>query len=273
MKKLNLFRYVEYRKYLNDRFVLEKKENPRFSHRYLSKEMGLTSPNYVLLIMQGKRNVTPVMCHKISGAFGFTTKESEYFETLVLFNQAKTPGEKDRYFTRMALMRKNMKIEKIEERQYDYFTQWYNLVVRELVTLPGFKGDFAALAQRIVPRISESQARKSVDLLLALGLIKKKAGRFVPSAPVIGTENEVQSLAVANYHKTMLGLAREAIERLPRQRRNITAAVLHVSRSKYKMLTQEIADFRERLLALAETDPEPDQVYQLNVQLFPVTEA
>lgn len=271
MVTTNIFDYSDFRNYLKDVFKEQKKLNASFSHRYAAARLGLSTSNFLWLVMQGKRNLNPALCFKLSELFKHTPKESDYFENLVSLTQAKSHREKDRYFSRMMSMRKNSSAGKIDERLYSYLSNWYNAVVRELVTHKGFKKDFAALARRLRPRITESQARKSFELLLQLGLIKEKNGRFVQTDPILSTGPEVSSVAATNFHRTMGQLAIESLDSLSKDERNITACMVGLSKESYKQAVEAIADCRSRLLALAEAENDPTRVFAVNFQCFPVS--
>jgi uncharacterized protein (TIGR02147 family) len=221
--------------------------------------------------MQGKRKLNQTLCLKLCDLFKLGPKESDYFENMVNFGQAKTHREKDRHFTRMVDLRKNSNVCRIEERHYTYLSNWYNPVVRELITRKNFKNNFSALAKRVMPRITESQARKSVELLLELGFIKEKGGRFVQSAPIVSTGPEVSSLAATNFHRTMGHLAIESLDSLGKDERNITACLVGLSRESYKKAVDAIADCRSKILAIAEDEKDPAQVFAANFQCFPVS--
>jgi uncharacterized protein (TIGR02147 family) len=148
---ISIFRYTDYRRYLADYFADRKKRDAKFSHRYLCRRLGLTAPNFIMMVMQGKRNLTRALAFSLSKELGHGEKETEYFEALVGFMQARTIREKDACFSRMAAMRRGRDVDKIEESQYEYYSNWYNLVVRELVTYPDFKGDFNWLARKVRP--------------------------------------------------------------------------------------------------------------------------
>jgi uncharacterized protein (TIGR02147 family) len=271
MKIPKIFDYTDFRKYLKDVFNENKEKNPTFSHRHVAQKLGLSTSNFLWLVMQGKRNLNPSLCIKLSELFKLTQKESDYFENMVNFAQAKTHREKDRHFARMVILRKNSNIGRIEERHYTYLSNWYNSVVRELITRKDFKKNYFALAKRVRPHITESQARKSVDLLLELGLIKEKSGRFVQSTPIISTGPEVSSLAATNFHQTMGHLAIESLDSLGKDERNITACLVGLSRESYKKAVDAIAECRSQILAIAEAEQDPSQVFAINFQCFPVS--
>jgi len=272
MKMPKIFSYTDFRKYLKDVFIELKKDNNGFSHRQIAQKLGLSTSNFVWLVMQGKRNLNQSLCMKMSEIFKHTAKESEYFENMVNFLQAKTHKEKDRYFSRMRALRKNSNIGKIDENHYEYFANWYNPVIRELVTRKEFvKDNFLSLARRMRPQITEIQARKSVELLLDLGMIKEKGGRYVESTPIISTGPEVSSLAIANFHRTMGHLAIESLDSFPKEKRNITACMVGLSKNSFEKVKEEIAACRSRILNIAEAEQDPTCVYDINWQFFPVT--
>jgi uncharacterized protein (TIGR02147 family) len=271
MASINIYQHTDYRAYLRDWFEERKKSDPKLSHRYLCRRLGLASPNFIMLVMQGKRSISRSLAFRISEEFKHSARETEYFECMVGFAQAKTMSEKDRYFSRMLALRKTTDVSKIDQHQYDYYSNWYNLVVRELVTSPEFKGDYNWLAKNVRPAITPSQARRSIELLLKLGLIKKKNGGFVHSSAMITTGPEVTSLAVANFHRTMAGKAAEAVNTARKEDRDITACTVFISRKGYEEIKNAVAECRKKVLAITETDEQVDRVYQVNFQVFPVS--
>lgn len=271
MNTINVFQYTDYREYLKVYFAERKKNDPKFSHRYLSRRLGLTTPNFIMLVMQGKRNITQPMAFRISGEFKHNPKETEYFETLTRFAKAETTSEKDRYFTRIMALRKTTNVDKIDEQQYEYYSNWYNLAIRELVTYPDFKGDYKWLSKKLVPRITETQAKRSVDLLLKLGLIQKKGTTYSRKSVLISTGPQVTSLAVANFHRTMAGRAAEAMDIIPKEERNMTAWTVNISQQGFERIKEAVAECRKKILAIAETEKEAERVYQMNFQLFPLS--
>jgi uncharacterized protein (TIGR02147 family) len=73
------------------------------------------------------------------------------------------------------------------------------------------------------------------------------------------------------YHHAMLDLAKRALDDLPREERDISSLTLCVAEASLPRLKQRIRDFRRELLQLAEDDPAPERVVQLNFQMFPLS--
>jgi uncharacterized protein (TIGR02147 family) len=266
-----IFEYTNYREFLRDFFEESKREDPRFTHRYLAERLGLSTPNLIWLVMQGKRNLTPDVGAKLAGFLRFTIRQRRYFEAMVGFLNAKRHEEKNEYFSRMIEVRHALKIKDIAERLYDYYTNWYNPVIRELVTYSDFRGDYKELGKKVSPPVSESEARQSVRLLLKLGMLRKKAGRYVQTEPLVGTAAEVRSTAVVNYHRTMAQLAASSYDRCKTDEHNITSVTLSMTKEHLFRLARETTDYRKRLMALAQNGSLKTKVYQVNIQIFPVS--
>jgi uncharacterized protein (TIGR02147 family) len=212
------------------------------------------------------------MCFRLSELFKHTFTEAMYFETMVNFTQAIIPKEKDTYFSRMMVIRRRLKVHTIEAWQYEYYTNWYNLVIRELIIDPVYKGDPAIVAKAILPPIKPSDVKRSIEVLLQLKFIKKQEKYYIQDSPVIATGTEVNSIAVNHFHKAMGQRAVEALDRIAKHERNITAVTLRVPKNTFKIIKQKIEDFRKELLALPTCCEEDGyRVYQINFQAFPVT--
>ncbi|MDD5674282.1 MAG: TIGR02147 family protein [Chitinivibrionales bacterium] len=275
-EKINIFIYLEYRKYLSDYYALNKSTIPSFSFRYFSQKAGLKTPNFLQLLIQGKRNLKYSTISRISQAIGHSAEEARYFELLVFFDQAGTVDEKAAFFSKLSEARRFYRIEQITDLQLEHFQTWYHKAVRELIGFYPFnekeKYAYRKLAACLSPAISESQARASVKLLLKLGLLTRNANNaIVQSERFISTGDEVNSLFVRKFHQVMIDRARESLDRFAPSERDISSLTVSMSAAGFALLKQEIQLFRKRLLELVKTDTAPGGVYQVNFQFFPLT--
>ncbi len=268
---IDIFTYHDYRAYLRDYFDFRKKEDPKFSHRFLSQRLGLSTPNLMLLVMQGKRNLTLPVLVKLSQVLKHSRTEADYFEALVNFNQSKTTAAKQKFFSTMITFRKKNAPGTIEDWQYEYYSHWYNPVILELVVLPGYGDDYAKIARTVLPPITASQAKKAIELLISLKMIEKTDGRFVKRHATFKTPSEVTSVLIAGYHQQGSELAKGAYERTTQQERNITSCTLDISQAALDRIKEELTTLRQKIMEICESDPVKDRIYQLNLQLFPVT--
>jgi uncharacterized protein (TIGR02147 family) len=160
----DLYSYTDYRRFLKDYYESHKAKNPSFSYRYLANKAGVNSSAFFKFIIEGKRNLTKQSIIKIAAALRLTGNESEYFENLVFFNQAKTIKEKDLFFSRLMEHKKTRKVAPIGEEYYEYFAQWYHCVIRELIVMADFADDWERLGRLLKPRIGAKQAKQSAAM-------------------------------------------------------------------------------------------------------------
>jgi uncharacterized protein (TIGR02147 family) len=268
---INIFDYFDYRQYLRELFDEKKRACAAFSHRALAQKLGLSTSNFILLVMQGKRNLNTDLRGKIAAFFGLGEKEAGYFETMISFAQAKTDSEKNRHLSRMISIRKSLQIYTLHDSQLEYLGKWYNPVLRELVTSLDWRGDFDLLARSVRPAITAAQAKRAVELLIECGLITLKDGEYVQTSSLITTNKTAISPVITNFHREMGQKALEALDAKDRENRNITGCTVHISKKTFERIKEELTQCRSRVLAPAQEDNNSDIVYQLNLQLFPVS--
>ncbi|MBN1760266.1 MAG: TIGR02147 family protein [Chitinispirillaceae bacterium] len=267
-----IFEYMDYRDFLRQLFEQRKAEHSFYSYRLFSQKAGFKSPNFLKLVVDGKRNLTKASVYRVAKAFGLNKSESDYLENLVFLNQSKTLDEKNLYLSRIMRYRVKCNPRLLEASEYDYYSQWFNPVVIELVTAVDFRDDYRRLGSAVVPVITAAEAERSVALLLRLGMIvRNDDGTYRRAAASVTTGPQVRSVAVANYHKAMMRLASESIERFGAAERDISSVTVAVSEETRQLIQEKLQRLRKELLELAESDRQPQRVLQLNLQMFPLS--
>jgi uncharacterized protein (TIGR02147 family) len=269
----NIYDYTDYRLLLKDYYSHQKKEIRSFSFRYFASRAGV-SASVFKDITAGRRRLSLAVMQKYAAAMKLTPKETEYFGAIVQFVNSMSNEEKNLHFTRMLRLRGNSAIKFIEEGQYEFFRCWYHSALREMVTLRDFREDYDWIAKRCVPRITAGQAKKSIEVMLLLGILRRdERGKLVPADAVISSEYEMKSFILRNFHAEMLGLARQALERFEPHEREISSLTLGISQKCYDRIKERIRTFKQELLTMAVNDTaDSETVCQCNFQLFPLVE-
>jgi uncharacterized protein (TIGR02147 family) len=273
-----VYDYTDFRKYLADYYAAKKAANPRFSYKLLANKGNFRNKGFVYNIVNGAKMLSKANVLKLSQALGHNKHETEYFEYLVAFNQAKSLKERTYYFERCNNLRGRgvgmSKAQILRKDQYEFYSQWYHSAVRSLIDMHEFKDDYAWLARAVCPPISLKQARQSVRLLEDLGLIARgERGVYRLTSKSITTGPEVVSLGVTNFHIECTKLAARSIEEMPREKRNVTGLTLGISAPGYQRICEEIRTFQQKIMDIADQDANADRVYQLNFHLFPISDA
>jgi uncharacterized protein (TIGR02147 family) len=271
VERIDVFGFLDYRAFLRA-FYLAGKERSGMSYRGFSKRAKLRSPNYLKLVIEGKRNLTRDMAKRFAHACRLEGKEAEYFCSLVDFGQAATVEERNFYYGQLQNYKRYNIYHELDLAQDYYHSQWFLPAIREMVATRHFREDYSWIAKRMLPRIKENQAQIAVQTLLKLGLLKRdQKGKIVQGAPMVTTGAETHSLHLANYHRTMMGHAATSIDRLKPSQRDISSVTLCLASDGVTRLKKLISDFRRKLLDLEEAESNREQVIQVNFQVFPMT--
>ena len=268
---VSVYHYIDFRRYLGEVYAAQKQVDPRVTHRYVAQQLGLKSSGHVAQILSGKVNLSAQRVEKVLAFLKLSRREGEYFRAMVTFCQTKDPSVRNRCFeTMMAFLGKKPRV--LAASEYYFYSRWYHTAVLECIGLRGFDGDCRALGERIVPVLSTSQVRESVDVLKQLRLIEKDAsGVYRKSSATLSSGYGTDPAPLATFHNEMIDRARESLLRPPLDERSLSTLSVGLSDAEYAMVVSEIRAFRRRVLAIASGPGAAQRVYQLNVHLFPLT--
>lgn len=261
--------HTDPREYLQGLFLSLKSVDPEYSYQKFSEDLGLGSAN-AHGVIKGRRPLTQKAALKIASILGLAGVQKRYFLAMVEEMRAKTRGERDQAFAaRMELRSKALPTE-LDRKQLAFFEHWYHAAILEILRLPDSFDDIDWISKRICPEISKQKVKESLDLLLVLGYLAKnqETGRLQPTDVTISSGNEVSGLAIQSFHRQMLGLSLDALDYLPREDRDISAITVTVSQALATQMKDEIIALRKRFLQLSASESTPDDVVQINIQLF-----
>ena len=270
-----IFEYLDYREFLRDYYQSKKAANPAFSLRAFSDKIGFKAKDFISRVMQGDKNLSTQSIQKIVTGLKFGKREASFFEDLVWFNQAETMDEKNSWFQKM---QNELKIVRFTEGQhqlafyqYQVYSHWRHLVVRSLIGMYGFHGDFTSLAKSVHPTLTIEEAKESVELLEKCNLVKKNEdGSYELVNKDITTGDRTSKIALRGFHQHCLALGAESIDRDPPTMRNISGLTLGISQAGYEKIVERMSAFRKEIAQIANEDKDADKVYQMQLLLFPI---
>jgi len=274
--KIRIFDYTDYRKYLLDYYTMQKKSRAAFSYRFFAQRAGINSVGLYKDVIEGRQALGRGLTVKFSKALGHSKREAEYFENMVYFNEAKCIDDRKLYFERM-LACCDIKTAMVDADRCEYYSKWYYSALRALLSYVRFKDDFAAIAAMTDPPIKPEESRKAIDVLERLGFIDKDDQGYyrlvdaIISTGRLSADASVQTMNVMGFQRAMVDLGKEAYDRFPTDRLDMSSLTLSVSETTFKEMKEEITALRRKLLLKAEQELSPDRVYQLNYQFFPLT--
>ena len=260
--------YTDFRLYMRD-FYEERKRCSAFSWREFSKLAGFSSPSYMKVVCDGKSKLSRIGVERTGAAMGLSGFEMDYFRAMVVFGQAETEEKKVEAYEKMLAMAKSYKVRVLEGDLFEYYESWRNPVLRELAPImPGATP--GEMAKMCYPEVSAAEVRDSLDFLTKSGLLKKVDGNFVQSETSLRGTTDATRLAMRGMHRIMSKLATPALE-LPKEIRNFSGVTMGLSRESFGKVEKVLNECRRQIIDIAAEEKNIEQVYRVNLQLFPLT--
>jgi len=263
--------YTDYRKFIQD-YYDERKRCSVFSWHAFAQKAGFSSDVYLKYVCEGKKNLSVGSAGSVATAMGLVGFEYEYFVLMVSYAHAKSNEAKKAAFEERCALAMAHKIRVLGDEEFKYFKSWKNSVIRELAPhMPGAKP--LEMAHACKPKISAAEVSETLDFLVKAKLLKKdrdgnyhQTDKAIKMAPV-----EAVPLAARDLQRQMGEFAVKAID-LPISERMMSGYTLGLTRRAYERIKKETEDYYRRVVAIATEEDESEQVYRLNVQLFPLSE-
>ena len=265
-----IIEYESYRAYMQD-FYDQRKRCSAFSWREFSRLAGFSSPIYLKLVCEGKSNLSQIGVERVAVAMGLAGYELVYFRSLVAFDQAKKDADKKRAYEGMMEIANAHKVRVLDSVAFAFYESWRNSVLRELAAnMPGAKP--SDLARLCYQKISAEEVKDTLAFLVKAGLLKKTSeNSYEQSEKSVKVSGEALPVAVRAMHRQMAEFAVKAVDEIPPTERNITGLTLGLTGRAYQRIVTELDSFRRKIIAIATEEDGMDQVYRLNLQLFPLT--
>ncbi|WP_308602291.1 TIGR02147 family protein [uncultured Fibrobacter sp.] len=267
---MNVFAYYNYRKFLQDYYEYRKSVQRYFSYRAFAKRAGYSSSGFYLDLVKGRKSLTPQMVPRFIHALGLSEKEGHYFSLMVDFTHAETPESKQAIFDQMsALLPRTPKA--LSRQQVDYYKDWYNVAVREALSVLNISDNYQDLAFFMNPRITVPQAKRAIKLLSDLGLIEKENGFWRSVNKTITSGREIPAFIVHKFQKEMMDLGKAAVDNYSTERRNVSCTTMSVSPQGLERIIHKIDAFRKEVVDIVRSDDSESMIYELNIQFFPLS--
>lgn len=274
-QNISILDYLDYRDFLRDYIDSRKVDNLSYSMRAFASKIQCNAGQFNR-ILKGERNLTPALIVQICTTIKFSRKEKRYFELLVAYNHAKKQSEREYHFEQMQQFRK-ANVKEISGEQYLLYSHWYFLVLRELLSIyPCFEineNECRKIGRMINPQVSHTEIKDAIETLLRLGVLEKKSDGRIGSANAFTASGSTIPQVITNrFLLEFNDLAQRAVDAIPRDERRLSTLTFSVSKNGYRKISERIDEFRRELLGMVESDAdELENVYHLNLHLFPVT--
>lgn len=274
---INIYSYSNYREYLKDFYAFKKQEKDGFTYARFSEDAKLGSPNYFKLIADGEKNLTSANVIKFTSALKLSDLESDYFEALVNFNQARDFLEKEYYQKRLERIKSmtnghfaNQR--NLEEAEFESISNWTYHAVMILTNLSDFRESPKWISQKLYGLVNEEEAASILDRLLTLGLLKHdENGKLTQSFKQLKTRVELKKIGARLFYEGMFKRAIESFRLDKPEERELGAYMVGISEEQLPEIKRRVRDFLAEINTLALENQKPDRVYSFMFAGIPLS--
>ncbi|MBX3020196.1 MAG: TIGR02147 family protein [Bdellovibrionales bacterium] len=278
--RLNAF--TDYRVFLKEFYdykrEITKGELRPYGYGTFSAAANIRSPNYLKLIIEGQRNLSIDMAKKFARGLGMGKEETEEFLALVEYTQAIEPLERNRCLKVLSdlRVRQQLKSGEINAETWEKVPGWVTWVLYALTDQAGVKFEPDRLFEMMRGKARPDEIRRSLERLLASGELTKDplTGEIGKGRELMSGSESVPVALVRKLQAELIYLGLESLFQDQPQDREIGAQTMALTEDEFEVLKFELRQFRKRWakdVGVARKAIKGNRVFQLNIQLFPVT--
>ncbi len=277
--------YTDYRQFLGDYFEFKKAESAGelrpYTYSMFSASANIKSPNYLKLIIEGKRNLSNEMVLKFSKALQLSKEETDEFKCLVQYCQAKDPLDRNQRLKKLSefRMHKQMRNGTINTQALEAVPNWVTWVLYTLADQKDVNFELGSLMQTMKGRANQEEIKKALDRLFSTGELVRdsetgavRKGRALMVGGPNGESIPVELVRKLQSELIYLGLE-SLYQDLPSER-EFGAITLSLTEREFEKVKFELRQLKKRIykdISVKREISKGDKVFQLNIQLFPVT--
>lgn len=276
--------YMSYRTYLADFYQFKRRASKgslrAYNYAVFSAAANIKSPNYLKMIIEGKRNLSEDMIGKFGKALGFMKEQTEEFRLLVQFTQATDPAERNMYLKRLSEHRVTVKLKsgEIDRKTWEKVPNWVTWIIYAMIDQEGVSFDTAALKNLLRSKASEDEIEHALNTLLSSGELRRDeaTGELKKNRSLIESPEDIPVALVRKLQSQLMYLGLESLYQDQPTDREFGTLTMSLTKSEFEELKFKLRQMRKSMHkdnTISRMKTKGERVYQLNIQLFPVTNA
>ncbi|WP_413612758.1 TIGR02147 family protein [Bdellovibrio sp. HCB-110] len=276
--------YMNYRQFLADFYQFKRKSSKgslrAYNYAVFSAAANIKSPNYLKMIIEGKRNLSEDMIGKFGKALGFMKDQTDEFRLLVQFTQATDPAERNMYLKKLSEHRVAGKLKsgEIDRKTWEKVPNWVAWIIYAMVDQEGVSFDTAALKTILRGKASEDEIETALGTLINSGELRRDevTGELKKNRSLIESPEEIPVALVRKLQSQLMYLGLESLYQDQPTDREFGTLTMSLTKAEFEEIKFKLRQMRKALHkdnSIARMKEKGERVYQLNIQLFPVTNA
>jgi uncharacterized protein (TIGR02147 family) len=271
-QKPKVFDYESGNRFLVDSLNHLQKSDPKFSIRRWSKQCGIASHTLIVMILQGKRKLTLRLVPFVSDGLLLTTRERQFFQTIVQMDYSRSTEEKDLCRMWMSGLRPADERSALEVDQYLAISDWIHTFILALSETKDFEARPEWIWEKCAKKVELLDIRSALLRLIDLGLIKEVNGKWECTYERVTTRDDVSTAGAKEYHRQSAQLSVDATQTQAITEREFQSFSIALRKKDLPLAKELIREFRTKLCDALDAPGEADIVYQTNLHFFRLSE-
>ncbi|MES2769301.1 MAG: TIGR02147 family protein [Bdellovibrionota bacterium] len=239
---------------LQKEFVRRRKVNANYSMRAYAKALDINQ-SFLSKIMNGQRSISPAIAERI-------------------VPKLKIKATAAPLFLYPYLTMDSVQYSQMAEDEVSLLSEWSHFAILELIKTKNFKSDLKWMASRL--GLHNKEVQDSLERLARMKFIAIENGGITLLKPNNNwTNNVATSIARQELQKELLKKAHNAVESVEFSKRENVSLTVSITKDRLPEFKERINKLRDELDAYFQpsSDQEKfDEVYQLTIAFFPLTQ-
>lgn len=258
---------MDVKDYFINEFRHRKSSNRTYSMRAFARDLGLT-PQHLSYIVRGQSGISYEKAQKIIDKFNINKDAQKKFLLKVSSSFDRSPLA--RKFAddtlKNAVHFDNEQI--LAKEKLNLISEWYYLPILLIFDIKE-NADIVFISQKI--GLSQSTVRNVLNKLVRAGLLAKNGTMYKKTSTHQALHDDKNNTYIKKLYLEMLKLSTKTID-MDEKSRSFSCILSTISKDEISFAVDQINDFRKKLgRQISERAKNPDRVYALSVQFFPVT--
>jgi len=275
--------YLDYRKYLADFYAYRKLKSQRdlrpYNYQMFSAAADIKSPNYLKMIIEGRRNLSDDMILKFAKALGLNKEQTEEFALLVQFGQTSETATRNIFLKKISELRVGQKLRsgEIDQKTWDKIPNWAAWIIYAMVDMEGVKFNVPTLRKLLRGKASEDEIETALNSLISSGELVRDAdtGEIKKARNLVESPDDIPVALVRKLQTQLMYLGLESLYQDQATEREFGTLTMCMTKEEFEEVKFKLRQTRKAIHkdnSNARMKGKGEKVYQLNIQLFPVTE-
>ncbi len=238
------------RSYLNWEFLRRKERNDNYSLRAFAMSMEI-DPTFLSRLMKGERAFTKKTVNRICTHLKTSLDEIETFVENLQLN--------------------DMGVYKLSDIEFSPVSKWYFFAILDLFSLKNFQSNINWIAESL--GLSLSETSDALDVLEQNEMISRSESPWTVNKKSTNWVNVRTTSAIRkDYQKQVTEKAKEALDKVDYTNRESVSLTVAASKSLVPEIKERIKKFMNELRVLTKEHQSFDEVYQLQIAYFPLSQ-